>query len=242
MPKTVFDDNQNPIDPSSLFTDVLSDITNDKGEPKYKDVDTALAALKASQEHIAKLEAEAAEKDNELSTTREELAKIGSVDDFVKRLTENNSAPNTSTKEAEAPEFKPEDVAKIVAEQLAEKEKTSTVQNNITKVNEALVGKYGEKAAEIVKQKAASVGSTPAKLQELAGENPALVLGLFDGVSLPNSDPSTQGDVINNLEPKNEEGLQKPEKSLMLGASNKDVIEYMKKIRADVYKKLDIKE
>ncbi len=47
-----------PQPSDNVFADQLASITNERGEPKYKDLPTALQALKHSQEYIPSLKQE----------------------------------------------------------------------------------------------------------------------------------------------------------------------------------------
>ena len=57
-------------EPQNLFADQLAVIVNENGEQKYKDVGAALNALNASQQYIAKLEAEVAQFKTQVESTK----------------------------------------------------------------------------------------------------------------------------------------------------------------------------
>ena len=105
--QTIFGDKQEetPATPGNTqtdpFADKLQEIRNENGEPKYKDVETALSALKASQDYIKQLKGENQSWEEKYQSVKEELEKMGSIDDFVNRITpkqeESTPAPSIVT-------------------------------------------------------------------------------------------------------------------------------------------------
>lgn len=91
-------DNNNP------FEDKLKVIVNDQGQPKYKDIPAALDALKASQDHIKRLEDEAkAAQALTLLKAVANKARADALEEIVNRLSNNSgkpAEPATPVKEA----------------------------------------------------------------------------------------------------------------------------------------------
>jgi len=228
--------------PSSddLFADKLTKIVNEKGEPKYKDVESALEALSHSQNFIETLKSEKAEIENKLNELSAELDKRESVEDVVKRLTErtNNTAPNTvdQPKEGGLDESKIVDLVNSVLKQQSEQ---SLAQQNIARVSKTLTETFGDKAKEVIQSKAKEIGSTPQELRDLSASKPELVLKLFGDVNVVDnqSTTSTQNPPRHQqrtLEP------PKPDRSLMRGASNKEVMEALRRSKEYTNQRLGV--
>ena len=67
--------NQTPTQGDDALTTKLAAIVNEEGKQKYADVNTALDALKASQEFIPSLKNQVTEQEKEIATLREQVAK-----------------------------------------------------------------------------------------------------------------------------------------------------------------------
>ena len=224
----------------SVFADKLLEIKNENGQPKYDSIEKALDALKASQEHIRRLEQEAAERNNNLSSLEEKARKAEELEEVIRRLSEQNN--NQSERQPPSTEgLNEQQIADLVRRELETVRKTDTAVNNLKKVDQAIRNKFGESAATIVKQKANELGMTPAELKELSATKPDLVLSLF-GEKTSTINPTTSNTTIpprNNTEP-----LKRPEKSLIAGAgaNDKNRVEFLRKIREEVYRKHGVTE
>lgn len=224
-----------PVNPDNLFKDQLTAITNERGEQKYDSVPKALDALKHSQDFISQLQQEAASKDAELTKLREEAAKAQAVEDVVSRLTTAQDVTATTVQGLD------EEGATALFQQLTAQQTAQQAEaNNFKAVNTALIEKFGspEAANKIVLEKAAELGTSPAELERLSKTQPKMVLALFGGITqkpVTNSpaQPSVNSDGF--LGKKVEEGLAKPEKSLLSGATYKEQLAYLKQIREKVY-------
>lgn len=223
----------------NLFSDQLANIKNERGEQKYDSVQKALEALQHSQEFIPQLQTKMAAQEEELNKLKEAVAKSEAVEDVVSRLTASQDDTATTVQGLDE-EATTALIEKVVEGKAAQK----IAEDNFSAVNTALVDKFGspEAANKIVIEKAKELGTTPEKLGELASANPKMVLALFgtSATKVTGAPPTetVNSDGLVNQAPK--EGLQRPDKSLLSGASYKDQLEYMKQIQADVYKKFGV--
>lgn len=247
----VFDQNTTPPnstttnpDTTNLFSDKLKEIVNDQGQPKYKDVNAALEALKASQEHIKRLETEAREREAETSKIREAAVKAEALEEIVNRLTNGNSQTKTNVETPTNAGMSEDQIVATLEKILSTRDKQQVAQSNLDKVQNALLAKFGEQTRETVALKAKELGMTSQELGALSSTNPQIVLNLFGLNSAPNTTPSPTTSSVNtqlNPPPKNE-GLKRPEQSLLsgVGATDKNRKEMMKKIKEEVYKQYDV--
>lgn len=237
----VFDGGQPPPqnEPSNdKLATLLASITNEDGKQKYDNVEKAIEALVHSQTYIPQIKSQLTEKEQELERVKAELAKREAVEDVVKRLAASKN------QDADDPQLNvgldEQTVQKLVEENLgrvlSQRDAQVAYQTNVSKVQDTLVQKFGDKAGEVVAARAAELGITPKDIEKMAGSNPVIALELFkaQGVQTPN--PTTHG---RNIPPVNDrvEELKRPEKSLLRGGSNKERAEFMKKIRDQVYAK-----
>lgn len=242
----VFDQNTNkpeekPVAPAipNAFDDQLKGIKNEKGEPKYKDVASALNALSASQEHIKQLENEQLVRDAEILALRDEVKNKQALEEVVNRLSNNeNKAKDQTVPNASLSE---DAIVNVVENILKRKETLSVAQNNINEVSNKLTAKFGDKTKEAVAAKAAELKTTPEALGKLASENPDLVLSLF-GESPKPANLTAPSSTTPLITPKVEGEIKRPDFSLLsgVGATDKNRKELMKQIRAKVYKDLEV--
>lgn len=247
--QTVFDTDDNsqatPVHSSGdPFADQLSVIKNEKGEQKYKDVETALAALNESQQYIKQLKEEKAQADEIARKREEELAKMGSIEDFVKRV-----SPNSQTSQEEPDPVTPtglseEDVAKLVQSQLTSVQQQQTQEANLNNVINQLASVHGDNLAKHIKDVAEETGTTPAALKDLAKSNPQLALKVLGGgaktpdssaTSMPkNITQITQQD--NNIRPTVEKGKG----AARGGRTDKELAELFRQSKAYTNKRLGL--
>lgn len=222
-----------------VFADKLMAIKNADGSPKYTTLEKALDALKASQDHIPVLE-----NDNKsLKAKVEELSAIETrnkeLEEIVRRMT-NGNQNNEEKPQGVTPQnggLSADDAAKLVRDILSQEKQVDTAKQNITSVQTKLVEKYGDKVQDVLKAKAKELGTTLEFFKETSATNPALVLALF-GEASASSSPTTSSIRINGIKPP-DTTVQKPEKSIISGpgATDKNRIELMRKIREEVYRK-----
>lgn len=147
--------------------DLLAEIKNAEGVPKYTSVEDALKALQHSQEHIPKLE-------QELASLREEIDKRMSAEAVLKEL-------KTGLKPDEKPStaVEPEALMDMVDKRIEERTKAEQAAHNESIVQEALRKAFGEKASETVTSRAKEMGLTSESLRNLSKESPQAVLSMF---------------------------------------------------------------
>jgi len=230
---------QEPITPvvDNNVETLLSSIVNEDGKPKYKTLDDAIKALKHSQEFIPQLQSEVSQFKTESETLKAQVEKFGTVEEVVNRLT---ALQNQS-------ELKPDDnqhvsgldekaVGELFQKMLNESRTVDQAASNEKSVNDALVAKYGDKASEVVAEKAKELGATSEEIRVLASQKPAMVLALFNTVKDKIVVPTTNS-VRSTLSATPTPGLDRPEKSLLGGSTSKQQAAYMRKIRDHVYAK-----
>lgn len=232
-------DNPDPAKPpaSDAFADQLGVIKNADGTPKYASVDKALEALAASQTHIAKLEGEAVSSSTELTSLREQVAKSETVDEVIARLT---ASQDQQVQDTPQPKVDEADIVKLVQSALTAERTASVKEDNLSFVQKALVGKYGEKAADVVEAKAKELGITKSALKEMASSNPRVALALFDTSAGTPSDPATSTSIHLATPPKGDDPIEKPEKSLLMGATSKEQAAFMAKVTEAVHKRHNV--
>lgn len=231
-----------PAPSNNPFEDKLKAIVNEQGQPKYKDVVSALDALKASQEHIKRLEDEAKARQAMIDNAVAEKTRADALEEIVQRLSNNSQRPP----QVDPPTVGVDEAAvvKTLEKLLEQKEVQAQTKNNITSVQNALIAKFGdaEKTKQAVAAKAAELGTTSAELGALSAKNPQLVLTLF-GLVADNKGGTPTSPTASPLNPPQAPTqLQRPEKSLLSGpgATDKNRREMMAKIRDEVYKKYNV--
>lgn len=223
-----------PIQQDAL-QDLLASIKNDQGQPKYKDAHTALDALKHSQAFIDQLKNEKNQQEAELHRLKAELEKRQAVEEVVNRLSQNQSnAAQTNTEV-----LTPAQVAELVQNQLKADRLRSDKEQNLLRVNQTLTQRFGDKAAEVLKNKAQELGVTVQALGELAQQSPQAVLAYFPVTQQPTA-PSAGINTSAFQNAPQSLDIPAPSKSMLSGASSKDQAAYMKEIREAIYKKYGV--
>lgn len=232
-----------PSAPADPFVDKLSGITNEHGEPKYKDVETALDALKASQQFIEQLKKENAEQTRIREEREAELAKLGSIEDFVNRIkpaaptNEPVVTPPASTGLSE------EDVAKLLQKQLEQRDAQSQQEKNLTEVTQRLSELHGDKSSAVIQSRAKELGTTPSGLRQLASTNPAMALELLGAKSSTPTPAPSQSSVHLPHTPKDDNPMPVFEKSTTRGGlTSKEMAERFRKSREYTNKRIGVED
>lgn len=227
------------------FEDQLKGITNEEGKQKYATLEEALKGLAHAQSYIPELKDNLSHKEQEIARLQAELQERKSVEDVVSRLASQGGQPAPESTPQAAQGLTIDEVDKLVEQRLQAVQQQSEEaklkakeQDNITQVSNALAAKFGDKASEVVGNKAKELGMSSAELQSMAGKNPNLVLTLFN-TQTQAPKPTTTSVNIPPVNPSQPE-LARPEKSLLLGATSKQQKEYYEKVKADVYARLNI--
>lgn len=193
-----FNDVTNPVTPTpnpaaptpaataaDPFADQLGMIVNADGQPKYKDVGSALTALNASQSHIGTLESERASDRNKIAELEAELASRQSVADAVAQLRSPQAeTPATPSTEAVAG-LDEATVTEIIQNQMQAAEQASKASANRASVVDAVKQAHGENAAKFIQEKAAAVGTSAAELGKLAESNPQMAFAILGELKAP---------------------------------------------------------
>lgn len=219
-----------------VFADKLLAIKKEDGTPKYDTLEKALDALAASQQHIPRLE-------NENKELKEKAAKADQLEELVRRMTEgndnNSGKPNGNNPPVGG--LSEDDAANLVRKILQEDRAVDAAKTNVLNVQNKLLEKYGDKAGEVLKDKAKELNTTLDDLKRLSATNPALVLSLF-GNSNPATPSATTSSINSGALKAPPTNLVRPEKSLLSGpgASDRARAEFMRKVREDVNKRLNV--
>lgn len=224
---------------ADIFAHQLMSIKNERGEPKYNSIETALDALKHSQEYIPQIKSEAERWKAEAERLQAELAQRASIEDTIAKFTTQRTpeAPSTTT---EAPKALDESAVEAMLQRaLTAREQKQLAEQNLSAVSAQLTQKYGEKAKEVLASKAAELGMSMESVKQIASSSPSAVLAWFNTSSPTPSGAPVRSTVSLPDTPRDAE-LKSPSKSLLRGASSKDQIEFLKKIREEVYRKHDI--
>lgn len=235
--QSLFEDNQeapqatpeqqsNPSSTENPFADQLGSIRNERGEPKYSDINTALEALKHSQEYIPKLSQEKQQLEEQLNELRAKLEAADKISDVLKQTPPSEESTPASHSYGEA------DIEKLLEAKLAQREAALKASSNSSRVNQELQARFGANAKAEVSKKASELGLTASELGEMAQSKPDMVLALFG--SGGNVRPTASGVRLpQHTTDANE--IKPPEKSLLRGASGQEQAAYMAKIRESIY-------
>ncbi len=235
--------NQNSETPDTSqanpFADQLSGIKNENGEPKYKDVETALKALNESQQYIKTLTDAGKAQKGELEQARQELAKMGSIDDFVKKISPP-TAPTNPPVTPEVSSLSEEKVVSILAEQMRVAQEAQSQDANLKSVIAQLSQIHGDKASSFIKQKAVEMNTTPQALQDLAKANPAMALAALGGGTSSPTQPS-RGTTIPPVTSPDDNPMPKWERGIARGGlTNKEIIARMEEAKLYTNKRLGL--
>lgn len=164
-----------PGQPSQPFADLLGSIKNERGEPKYKDVQTALEALRHSQEYIPQLKQEKEATDARIAALAVEVERLKNIEQSVTQLTQQQQA----TQQTAAQGVTEDAVANLVNQTLTQREQAAKKAANVSSVVTALTQKLGGEADKEFYKKAEELGMTAEQMNNLAAQSPTAVLKLF---------------------------------------------------------------
>lgn len=235
------DPQQNQPSPDGDLTTILASIKNEQGEQKYDNLPKALEGLANAQQYIPQLKTELQAKDQELLELRTKLEQQQSVEEVVSRLTAKQESSNTppSTPPEPAVGLDEQAVLNLFQQFSQQQSAESIATQNAEQVQTALQAKFGDKAQEAMRTKASELNMSPEALGALAKQSPQAALALFGaGGGSPQPNTSSIQTSLHTPEP---EALQRPEKSVLSGATSKEQKEFMEKVKAEVYRKYDVK-
>ena len=148
---------------------------------KFKDVESLAKGKLEADRHIAEIT-------KTLNELREEVSKQDYAKDLLTKLQDKgtdtstvnsatgNNAGNSATGDTTSTAS---EIETLVEQLITKKEKSRTLEQNVALANEAVLKQYGEKAAEVVKGKAAELGMSVERLKEIAAESPSAFLQLI---------------------------------------------------------------
>ena len=231
--------------PSELSVeDQLKQIVNSEGKQKYDTVDKAVAALKASQEFIPKLESENKTLKQQLEELQAELGKRSSVEDVVSKLLHKEDKPIAEPQKeqpSEAGKLDEKSVEQVLSSLLKKREIESSQKSNQKKVEEAFIEKFGSDAKAKFQELAKDINVSEEELQQLSAKSPDMILRL---IPTPEKAPKITQSGFNTTgflsRQKEEAPLQAPNKSLLAGASTKELTSGFKAHMQSVYKKHNV--
>lgn len=209
-------------DTNTQLNQLLSSIVSEDGSQKYRDVPTALDALKHSQEYIKQLKAE-------MEAVKSQVQNQVTMEQILETLKQQSEKKESTT----APSgLTAEDVIRI----LEEKKVAEAREANAKAVASMIKEVYGEKAEEVFYGKAAELGLSKEAINHLASTSPAAIKEMF-GIKKPASTSALPSGI-------NTAGLQEPQptqiKSAMGYVSDKELLETWKAVQANVNKQLGI--
>jgi hypothetical protein len=233
--------------PSTVtLEDQLKLIVNSEGKQKYETVDKAIAALKASQEFIPKLESDNKTLKEQLDELKAELGKRSSVEDVVSKLLHKEDKTGTEPAKVtptDSGKLDEKSVEQMLSSLLEKRDAESSQKVNQKKVEEAFTEKFGTDAKVKFQELAKEIDVTVEELQQLSAKSPNMVLKLIPNPVKPtkvtNSGFNTTGFLNRPVE---DAPLQVPNKSLLAGASSREQVAALKSHRDAVYKKHNVQQ
>lgn len=237
-PEVENNDNNAASQQADLFVEKLLTITREDGTPKYESITDALDALKASQDHIRKIETENAEYKQKVEENRILQETLNRLEEEKKLNTEKPS-DKTDTNGG----LSEESAAKLVEKVLVQKEAEKAAIDNIKSVQDVLIEKHGsrEKAQEFVLNKSRELNMDPLDLKALSQRSPAAALALLgEAVKPTNTNLNTSTTRIPATPPSDE--IKTPDVSLLSGpgATGRNQKEFVQRLREKVYKDLNV--
>lgn len=200
---------------SKDFGDMLKLIVNESGEQKYATVEAALAALPHAQQHISKLEQENA-------VFKEEVAKATTTDELLAEMRKTS----TTTETPSVSGLDVESAAQLF-DSLFEKRTEAQIQaDNQRVVSQKFTELYGEKAKEMMTEKATELGVSVGFIKDIAQKSPEAALKLcgVEQETTTKASESVTTSTVNTLAAAQQEPDPAKPKSVMSGADTKDLV------------------
>ena len=207
---------------------LLADIKNADGQPKYKDVETALNALKSSQEFIPSLQRESQEQKAEIERLKTQAARAAELEALVASLTQ--TPPSNTSTPSSTPPAKTLDVAAEVRNALQLERQAEVAKTNANLVVTKVAAAFGAEAEAKFYGKATEMGMSVAEFNALAAKSPKVVLTMFGlaetpDAPKPNTAPTSSSVNSNGFVPKPDSAIGRNKNSIMLGATTQQVID-----------------
>lgn len=238
-PKDKEDTAATPPSPNNSLEDKLKLIVNENGEPKYKDVESALEALVHSQQFIQTLKTEKSEVESQFQQAQAELEKRSSVEDTVKKLF-GDAEPQKKEDQPTQGGFDESKIQTLVEQMLEQRESQSQATKNLNQVTDILTQKYGDNVKEIIAQRAKELNTSPAELRNLSSSNPKMALEILGAADVKAKTTPSTGSVIPPTKRPDDNPPPKFEGSLLYGATSAQIKDAWKQNQDYVYKKLGV--
>lgn len=220
---------EKPLHSELPLADKLAGIKNENGEQKYKDVESALDALKASQEFIPTLLREKAEIAAEKTRLEKQLQEIGSVQDLIKNFSPNSAPPDKSTTPETTTVVSEETIVKTVQSALQAQQENQRREANLKSVVETVTKQFGAQAGAHIQKRATELGLSTDSLKEMASTSPSAALELLVPKTKSVVTPS-QSSIIPPLNASHQDAYPTYEKGVTQGGlSNKELAERWRK-------------
>ncbi len=223
--QNVAQNNNNNVQNDNPLADLLGSIKNERGEPKYKDLQTALDALKHSQEFIPQLKTEKERLEQEAARLREENARLKTVQETVEQLTQQQRQETVHTN---TNNLDPDAIVNLISQTLSQREVEATKKVNTSKVVDQMQQAFGNDAEKVFYDKAKELGMTAEDLNNLAAKTPVAVLQLF-GIAnktlhqQPYKAPNTGSINTTGITPHKETFMGRNSKPVILGATSQEL-------------------
>lgn len=187
---TIFDQGTTPPEVKQPPADIQlpDEVASLIGEgKKYATLADALKSIPHAQSHIATLEAE-------MKTAKERLEKAKSADEVYETVKEMLAQGKTipSEKQLGAP-----DLDHLLDRKLEAREQALKAKENTDFVKHVLVEQFGDKAIEVYKEKAASLGIGVEFLNDLCAKSPTAAMELLGVKASKTTAPTTQKGALN---------------------------------------------
>jgi hypothetical protein len=164
--------------------DWLAKVVETKGE-SFKDVQVLAKSKLEADRYIKSLE-------DQVKQLREETVKSDYAEKILATLQSKAQAPTATTSDTK-PEISEEVIKSLVEQTLTQREKQSTADQNVSKVQQELMAKYGTEAKAYVERRAAELGMSFERMSALAAESPSAFMALLGEPTKKDSKPLTQG-------------------------------------------------
>lgn len=175
--------NTNPAPAPQTTEDWLAKVVEAKGE-SFKDVQVLAKSKLESDNYIKNLESQLADLRKDLDQKDYAKELLDQLQNKAPVPTNGNPAiaqnTNGGTKTSDTKPELSEDLIKALVERtLTEKENSRTAQQNAEVVRNELIAKHGTEAKAVVERKAAELGMTYKRLEEIAAESPTAFFALI---------------------------------------------------------------
>ena len=216
--------NNTNVNIDNTLADLLKDIKNEAGQPKYSNATEALNGLKHAQEFIPQLKSQLSDKDRELETLRNEVLRLKTVEETVARLTERQETPASTN----APVIDEQKIAELINRTLSQNEEVSLQKTNLTSVVSTLQQSFGADAEKMFYSKASELGLDAKTINALAAKSPQAVLALFGIKGTPQTQTkhtAPSGVNTTGFQPQTESFISRNKVSTSIGATSSDLMQ-----------------